>query len=106
MSTASCTCKRYRITAPDGSVLEGELVRDPKCREHGFPDDRWPAGHPLRIHRRWVSRETNETFSRDEAHALYEARENKWFGFGNMFREETPRETEARLYRESLEATT
>lgn len=70
-----------------------ERVRDPNCRQHGFPTDEWPAGHPLRRHRKWIDRETGELFTWQEAFAR---------GVDRRCRGETPRETEERLYRESL----
>lgn len=78
-----CTCDRYRIVLPNGETTEGERDRDPDCREHGFPTNDWPAGHPLRRHAQEIE---------------YLA----WEGGPTHRRLETPRETEERLYQESL----
>ena len=105
MSRAACTCERYEIPAPDGSILEGELRRDPDCRQHGFPTtgwplhnrEGWPAGHPLRRHQiqTWRTVYLPARLANDGTVLIQEDEriELRW---------ETPRETEARLYRESL----
>lgn len=92
-SPLACTCDRYELVAPDGSVLEGERVRDPECRRHGFPTDEWPAHHPLRRHARTIDVEQR-----------YELQGHEWTD--TVRRLETPRETEQRLYLESLPSTT
>ena len=102
MSRAACTCDTYKVSAPDGSTLTGELRRDPDCRRHGFPttgfptwSHGWPSGHPLRRHAQQV--------------VLREAYQPRDYHTGRFCkkvpartRPETPRETEARLYAESL----
>ena len=97
MSRAACTCERDQLAAPDGSILEGELRRDPNCRQHGFPTDDWPAGHPLFRHRiqTWRTVYLPARLAKDGTVLIEEDEriELRW---------ETPSETEARLYRESL----
>ena len=92
---SACICERYRIVAPDGEILEGETRRDPDCRQHGFPDDRWPAGHPLARHAMMVDRDSGELLT-DEAVRLLTYRQRR------RLRVETPRETEQRLYQEAV----
>lgn len=106
-----CSCERYQLTAPDGSLLEGERRRDPDCREHGLPKDGWPAGHPLRRHMRYVNVETGEVVPYEQTRRLVQIPDPDGAGrvlYDNQsagrFREETARETEARLYRESRAA--
>ena len=47
MAPAPCTCERIRLDAPDGDTVEGIVVRDPNCRQHGYPDDQWRAGFEM-----------------------------------------------------------
>ena len=90
---SGCTCERYRIVAPYGEILEGEKQRNPNCPEHGFPDNRWPAGHPLARHVMMIDRDSGELLTFEEC--------CRFDFFPRRLRLETPRETEQRLYQET-----
>lgn len=113
MTKCTCETMTYHV---DGEAVDGIVRRDGNCPSHGYPDDQWRRGDPLSRHRRMIDRETGEALPRHEAYeiALQLTREtDKRAGrpatrmavdaaiFQSRFREETPREVEARLLREA-----
>lgn len=80
---AECSCQTRTLTVGATSVTV-PVRRNPECGQHGYPDDQWRAGDPLRRHARMVGRTI-------------------WvFGEPTLVRRlETPRETEERLLAEA-----
>lgn len=98
-----CTCELAEIRTNHGRAIVEPAVVDPDCRVHGLRDT-WPRGHPLQRHVRVVVKATGEAITRDEAQKRLDALEaaDGWRPYwSHHFRDETPRETEARLYAES-----
>lgn len=98
-----CTCDTYQLTGLDTPVVV-ERQRDPDCREHGYPNDEWPANSPLYKFARYVDRQTGEVLQQREANERCESffetrgvRHVDGVEFMRRFRLETPREVEARL---------
>lgn len=86
-----CICTKTKIGAT--------VIPDPinvHCPEHGFPEDIWYAGHPLRRHALSVDTETGEHLTYDQKLARRRAGE-PW----DRFRLERPSETYARLLAEA-----
>lgn len=98
-----CTCQRVELQTPEGKAIEGVMVPNDRCAIHGWPDDDWRAGHPLRRHMKLVDEDYGDAVTIDQARARLGLRRGQYLGyrFDRRFREETPRETEARLLREA-----
>lgn len=62
-----CCCRRMTVLAVDGHKVDVLERIDTRCPTHGFPDDRWYAGHPLRRHALEVDRITGERMTVQEA---------------------------------------
>lgn len=113
----TCLCPRYEFEI-EGVKIAGEAGREPDCPKHGYPDDKWRTGDPLYRHARIVERATGRTLTRGEAHAVAleatrraDAKAGRetvmacdGYEWERRFREETPREVEARLLAESRAA--
>lgn len=79
---AACICPTVDV--------EGKPVMEwpePTCPTHGYPDDEWRAGDPLRKHARVIEETLPHPWVKGET----------W----TRRRSETPRETHARLYAEA-----
>lgn len=75
---------------------------DADCPTHGYPDDEWRAGSPLYPYKGYVDRRTGEHLTYEEARGVLDASSGRVSNLDVMqrFREETPREVNARLTRE------
>ena len=94
---SGCSCDRVVLESPDGQTVEGVMRPNDRCQIHGWPDDDWRAGHPLRRHAKLVDTETGDRVTVQQARVIAPT---PW-GHTRRFREETPRETEARLLAEN-----
>lgn len=98
-----CSCPRVLLHGEDGQEVETIASVDTKCPYHGFPRDKWYAGHPLRAHALIIDMKTGEPITHAVARDRYRDPENQtyWAGFDARFRLERPSETYARLIKEA-----
>ncbi len=89
-----CTCEQVTLDGPDGTTVTGITGRDPCCQQHGYPDDRWRPGDPLRRYARRV-RTTVFLPAVLDLDGRVVVDEDEYI---SREREETPRQVEARLY--------